>query len=154
MTVLSAPAQITKQYRLWRRYDEGSADYYCIHADGTELLSLRPRELLSLLPGKPPYRHIIGGFCQDCAMSQFYPNYPVSECTWPECPRRNGPSPRDHMAPVQSPLAVTEAMTECTPSPRVADNPAPARELIEPVEERDPEPVAAVLLGVDGTHEE
>ena len=75
MTILSAhrtAPKITKQYRLWRRYDEGSADYYCIDADGTELLSLRP--------GKPPFRHIIGRFFQDCAY--------CPECTWPECPNR------------------------------------------------------------------
>jgi hypothetical protein len=75
VTILSAhrtAPKITKQYRLWRRYDEGSADYYCIDADGTELLSLRP--------GKPPFRHIIGRFFQDCAY--------CPECTWPECPNR------------------------------------------------------------------
>ena len=71
-------------------------------------------------------------------MSQFYPKYPVLECTWPECPRRSGPSPRDYIAPVQNPLPVTEAVTEYTPPPRVAENPAPLPELIEPVEEPAP----------------
>jgi hypothetical protein len=47
----------------------------------------------------------------------------------PKSPRR------DHIALVQNPLPVTEAVNEYTPSPRVAENSAPAPELIEPVEE-------------------
>jgi hypothetical protein len=39
MTELVTAPKIVKKYRLWRRYDDGSADYYCIDADGTELLS-------------------------------------------------------------------------------------------------------------------
>jgi hypothetical protein len=95
MTTLAAPMpvpKIVKQYRLWRRYDDSAADYYCVDVDGEDLMMLRP--------GKPPFHHVMGGFCSDCTFSQFYPKYPMSECTWPECPNRF-PNPRGETGWVQ-----------------------------------------------------
>jgi hypothetical protein len=78
MTTLLTPTtapKINKVYRrLWRV--NGVTAYLNLSAEGSELLTIGSDGSVS--------RHIIGGWCEDCAFG--------SECTWPECPKRF-PSP-------------------------------------------------------------
>jgi hypothetical protein len=124
MTTLPAPRpvpEITKRLRLQYRSADGSATYFTVTAEGSELLTIHADGYRS--------SHIIGGVCVDCAFG--------TQCTSPDCPRRNRLAKPANCTPVRylETRKDAEAMDRVLPPARpVADDAEPA----EPVADADP----------------
>jgi hypothetical protein len=92
---------------------------------------------ITVSPGRRPFEHTIGGVCSCCVLGVH--DFEL----WPVCPRRNGPNPRDYMAPGDDGgEAVNVELYRMNPGRIVDAVEAPAQVLeAEPIPEPEPEPV-------------